>query len=117
MIYETRIATGRHHIESRSPALGEYCCKDPCRKCLPTDWPNWDLDGHMATKEMPLLLDNGLPMQLDGVGDVDDLFGDSANLPLRQPTKQIELRLDQLRSRGCCKYALPEILLFPLTPY
>ncbi|KAF4123421.1 hypothetical protein GMORB2_6122 [Geosmithia morbida] len=51
---------------------------------------------------MPLLLDNGLPMQIDGVGDVDDLFGDgTGGLPMRQPTKQIDLRLDQLRNRGC----------------
>lgn len=59
----------------------------------------------MATKDMPLILDNGgLPMQLDGVGDVDDLFGDASALPLRQPSKQIDLRLDKLRNRGCCKY-------------
>lgn len=58
----------------------------------------------MAAKDMPLILDNGLPMPLDGVGDVDDLFGDAAALPLRQPTKLIDLRLDKLRNRGCCKY-------------
>jgi hypothetical protein len=57
----------------------------------------------MAAKEMPLILDNGLPMQLDGVGDVDDLFGDTAPLPLRQPSRQIDLRMDKLRSRGCCR--------------
>lgn len=60
----------------------------------------------MATKEMPLLLDNGIPMQMDGVGDVDDLFGDATGLPtMRQPSKQIDLRLDQLRNRGSFKYA------------
>ena len=62
----------------------------------------------MATKEMPLILDNGLPMGLDGVGDVDDLFGDATAIPLRQPSKQIDLRMDKLRNRGCCRYGCPK---------
>ncbi len=55
-----------------------------------------------AGKEMPLMIDNGLPMPLDGVG-VDDLFGEGATLTLRQSSKQIDLRMDKLRNRGCCK--------------
>lgn len=63
----------------------------------------------MAAKEMPLILDNGLSMPLDGVGDVDDLFGDGAGLPLRPPSKQIDQRMDKLRNRGCCRYVSTQL--------
>ncbi|KJZ78400.1 hypothetical protein HIM_02438 [Hirsutella minnesotensis 3608] len=51
---------------------------------------------------MPLLLDNAMPVDLN---DVDDLFGDNVglSLPLRSQGKQIQGRLDELRSRGCCQ--------------
>lgn len=66
----------------------------------------------MTSKEMPLILDNDIPMQLDGVadvtdvgdvGDVDDLFGDTATaLPTIQPTnRHLDRRIEQLRNRGC----------------
>lgn len=56
----------------------------------------------MATDKMPLMLGNEMPMQLEGV--VDDLFGDDVGLPLqvRPPSKQIQQRMDELRSRGAC---------------
>ncbi|KAI1077092.1 RNA polymerase II mediator complex subunit Sin4 [Whalleya microplaca] len=56
---------------------------------------------------MPLILDNpmgGEAMQVD-LTDVDDLFGDGAqlSLPPRPPSKRLRQRLDELRSRGCCQ--------------
>jgi mediator of RNA polymerase II transcription subunit 16 len=60
----------------------------------------------MVSKEMPLLLDNDIPMQLTGagdVGDVDDLFGDASALPLRPAIRHLDERLDILRNRGCCQ--------------
>ncbi|KAI0007080.1 RNA polymerase II mediator complex subunit Sin4 [Xylariaceae sp. FL0662B] len=56
---------------------------------------------------MPLILDNpmgGEAMQVD-LTDVDDLFGDGAqlSLPPRPPTKRLRHRLNELRSRGCCQ--------------
>ncbi len=70
----------------------------------------------MASTEMPLLLDGtmsvngamdvmGASMALDDV----DLFGDPVienplDLPSRPaPSKQLQQRLDELRSRGCCR--------------
>lgn len=66
----------------------------------------------MTAKEMPLILDNDIPMQLDGVadvadvgdvGDVDDLFGDTAaSLPNLQPTnRHLDRRVELLRNKGC----------------
>lgn len=58
----------------------------------------------MADKDMPMLLDNGIDngmsMPMDGV---DDLFGDTTALPMPQSTKQIDLKIDKLRTRGCCR--------------
>lgn len=50
---------------------------------------------------MPMLLDEGMSMPMDGVDDVDDLFGDTAALSMPQSSKQIDLRMDKLRNRGC----------------
>lgn len=52
--------------------------------------------------KMPLMLDNTMPVDLNGV---DDLFGDEP-LSLQPPIqgKQLFQRLDELRSRGCCQY-------------
>ncbi|KAG5985084.1 hypothetical protein E4U55_001587 [Claviceps digitariae] len=56
----------------------------------------------MTTDRMPLMLDNGLPMDHS---NVDDLFGDgvSLQLPIRSLGKQLQQRLDELRNRGCCQ--------------
>lgn len=56
------------------------------------------------TKDMPLILENDLPMHLGDVGDVDDLFGDGTGLPLRPLSTQFDQRMDDLRNRGCCQY-------------
>lgn len=64
----------------------------------------------MADKNMPMLLDNGLTMPMEGVDDVvagvDDLFGDTTALSMPQTSKQIDLRIDRLRTRGCCRLAI-----------
>lgn len=60
----------------------------------------------MSSKEMPLILDNDIPMQLAGVGDVgdvDDLFGDTATLPLQAPSHQLDQRMNLLKNRACCQ--------------
>ncbi|KAM5355943.1 hypothetical protein ACJ41O_002589 [Fusarium nematophilum] len=51
---------------------------------------------------MPLMLDNPIPVDLN---DVDDLFGDGVGLsiPVRSQSKQLQQRMDDLRSRGCCQ--------------
>ncbi|KAF4464866.1 mediator of rna polymerase ii transcription subunit 16 [Fusarium albosuccineum] len=51
---------------------------------------------------MPLMLDNPMPVDLN---DVDDLFGDGVglSLPVRAQSKQLQQRMDELRSRGCCQ--------------
>lgn len=57
----------------------------------------------MTAEKMPLMLDNAMPVDLN---DVDDLFGDAVglSLPVRAPSKQLQQRMDDLRSRGCCQY-------------
>lgn len=54
---------------------------------------------------MPMLLDEGMAMPMGGVDDVvdnvEDLFGDTAALSMPQSSKQIDLRMDKLRNRGC----------------
>jgi hypothetical protein len=57
----------------------------------------------MAADEMPLMLDNAMSVDLN---DVDDLFGDDValSLPVRSQGKQLQQRLDELRSRGCAQY-------------
>jgi mediator of RNA polymerase II transcription subunit 16 len=49
--------------------------------------------------EMPLLLDNAMPVDLD---DVEDLFGDGVGLalPVRQNSLQLETRLEELKFGG-----------------
>ncbi|KEY74115.1 hypothetical protein S7711_05365 [Stachybotrys chartarum IBT 7711] len=56
----------------------------------------------MAATEMPLMLDNSLPVDLD---DVDDLFGDGVDLtlPVRSQRKVLRHRLDELKNNGCCQ--------------
>ncbi|RSL56616.1 hypothetical protein CEP53_006736 [Fusarium sp. AF-6] len=56
----------------------------------------------MTAEKMPLMLDNAMPVDLN---DVDDLFGDTVglSLPVRAPSKQLQQRMDDLRSRGCCQ--------------
>ncbi|RFU79222.1 mediator of rna polymerase ii transcription subunit 16 [Trichoderma arundinaceum] len=51
---------------------------------------------------MPLMLDNTVPVDLN---DVDDLFGDGVglSLPDRSHNKPLSLKVDDLRSRGCCQ--------------
>lgn len=55
---------------------------------------------------MPMMMEE----HLDALGGAlpsmdDDLFGDEV-LPLapRPPSKQLQKRVDELRSRGCCRY-------------
>jgi hypothetical protein len=60
----------------------------------------------MADKDMPMLLDNGISMPMEGV---DDLFGDTTALAIPPSTKQIDLRMDKLRTRGCCRSANPRL--------
>lgn len=62
----------------------------------------------MTANKMPLLLGNpmdGDAMHVD-LNDVDDLFGDGVPLGLhtRPPSKRLHQRLDELRSRGACRY-------------
>ncbi|KAH6608645.1 hypothetical protein Trco_001991 [Trichoderma cornu-damae] len=56
----------------------------------------------MSADKMPLMLDNTVPVDLN---DVDDLFGDGVglSLPDRSHNKPLSLRVDDLRSRGCCQ--------------
>ncbi|KAJ2971586.1 hypothetical protein NQ176_g7619 [Zarea fungicola] len=57
----------------------------------------------MATAEkMPMMLDSTIPVSLDGV---DDLFGDEVplSLPPKSQGRQLNQRLDELRTRGCCQ--------------
>ncbi|KAK2596175.1 Mediator of RNA polymerase II transcription subunit 16 [Conoideocrella luteorostrata] len=56
----------------------------------------------MTAEKMPLILDNAIPMDLN---NVDELFGDDValQLPVRSQGKQLQLRLDELRNRGCCQ--------------
>lgn len=73
----------------------------------------------MSGHEMPLLamsVDGGMHHVMDGAMALDDvdLFGDpvmdnalgNAGIDLRTrppPTKQLQQRLDELRTRGCCQ--------------
>lgn len=71
---------------------------------------------------MPMMMED----HLDALGGAlpsmdDDLFGDEV-LPLahRPPSKQLQKRVDELRSRGCCRYerispfqAVPSKLVCP----
>lgn len=57
---------------------------------------------------MPMMLED----HMDALGGAlpnmeDDLFGDEV-LPMahRPPSKQLQQRVDELRSRGCCRYDL-----------
>lgn len=56
----------------------------------------------MADKNMPMLLDDGMgsmPME------PDPLFDDTAALSIApRPSKQIDLRIDKVRNRGCCRW-------------
>lgn len=54
---------------------------------------------------MPLMLDNAVPVDLN---DVDDLFGDGVglSLPDRAHDRSLALKLDDVRSRGCCQCVL-----------
>lgn len=63
----------------------------------------------MTADKMPLILDNAMdtmgatmPVDLDDV----DLFGDPVGLtlPAHPPSKQLQQRIDELGSRGCCQY-------------
>ncbi|UKZ66623.1 uncharacterized protein TrAtP1_007795 [Trichoderma atroviride] len=58
----------------------------------------------MTAEKMPLMLDNTVPVDLN---DVDDLFGDGVgvglSLPDRSHNKPLSLKVDDLRSRGCCQ--------------
>jgi mediator of RNA polymerase II transcription subunit 16, fungi type len=57
-------------------------------------------------EKMPLILDHPMngDMQVNHT-DLDDLFGDSValSLPVRPQSKQLQQRIDELRSRGCCR--------------
>jgi mediator of RNA polymerase II transcription subunit 16 len=59
----------------------------------------------MTAEKMPLMLDNTVPVDLN---DVDDLFGDGVglSLPDRSHNKPLSLKVDDLRSRGCCQCVL-----------
>ncbi|KAL7786186.1 mediator complex, subunit Med16 [Trichoderma ceciliae] len=56
----------------------------------------------MTAERMPLMLDNSVPVDLN---NVDDLFGDGVglSLPDRSHNKPLSLKVDDLRSRGCCQ--------------
>ncbi|KAH0491294.1 hypothetical protein TgHK011_002731 [Trichoderma gracile] len=56
----------------------------------------------MTEDKMPLMLDNAVPVDLN---DVDDLFGDGVglSLPDRAHDRSLALKLDDVRSRGCCQ--------------
>lgn len=57
----------------------------------------------MTSDKMPLMMDNtSIPVNIH---DVEDLFGDGVGLSLqvRSQSKQLQQRLDELRSRGCCQ--------------
>lgn len=62
----------------------------------------------MTAHKMPLMLDSSMPVDLP---DVDDLFGDGVamSLTLRPQSRQIQARLDQLRTRGCCQYVTLQV--------
>lgn len=57
----------------------------------------------MTAEKMPMMLDD--PMAVD-LNDVDDLFGDTVglSLPVRPDNKNLLLRTDDLRRRGCSQY-------------
>lgn len=56
----------------------------------------------MTEEKMPLMLDNAVPVDLN---DVDDLFGDGVglSLPDRSHDRPLSLKVDDVRSRGCCQ--------------
>lgn len=56
----------------------------------------------MTANKMPMMLDNGMAVDLNGV---DDLFGDAVglSLPVRIQGKHLNQRMDELRSRGSCQ--------------
>ncbi|KAL7945985.1 mediator complex, subunit Med16 [Trichoderma barbatum] len=56
----------------------------------------------MTEEKMPLMLDNTVPVDLN---DVDDLFGDGVglSLPDRSHDRPLSLKVDDVRSRGCCQ--------------
>ncbi|KAI0021221.1 RNA polymerase II mediator complex subunit Sin4 [Xylariomycetidae sp. FL0641] len=64
----------------------------------------------MTDHKMPLILDGSMggmgeaTMNVDQL-DVDDLFGDGVplGLPPRPVSRRLRQRLDELRSRGCCR--------------
>lgn len=75
----------------------------------------------MTTDRMPLLLDDNAMNGLNGAMAVDldgvDLFGDpvpadhvAIALPISPPSKQLQQRVDELRSRGCC-----QLVVLPVT--
>jgi mediator of RNA polymerase II transcription subunit 16 len=49
---------------------------------------------------MPLMMDDDMDI------DINDLFGDGADLPLpsRPPPKELFQRIDELRGNGCAQY-------------
>lgn len=54
---------------------------------------------------MPMMLDDHMgPLGAAMPNMDDDLFGDEV-LPManRPPTKQLQQRVDEMRSRGCCR--------------
>lgn len=58
----------------------------------------------MTSTKMPMMEDHNMG-PLDGIPNMDDdLFGDEV-LPMdpRPPRKQLQQRVDELRSRGCCR--------------
>lgn len=56
--------------------------------------------------KMPMMLDEDMDPLAGGIPAMDDdLFGDEVlPMPPRPPSKQLQQRIDELRSRGCCRY-------------
>lgn len=59
----------------------------------------------MTSSKMPMMLDDHMgPLGAAMPNMDDDLFGDEV-LPMtnRPPSKQLQQRVDEMRSRGCCR--------------
>lgn len=63
----------------------------------------------MTDSKMPMMLDDHLDPLGGGMPSMDDdLFGDEVlPIPSRPPSKQLQQRVDEMRSRGCCRYGCP----------
>lgn len=64
-----------------------------------------ELTHTMTDAKMPMMLDDHLDALGGGMPSMDDdLFGDEVlPMPSRPPSKQLQQRVDEMRSRGCCR--------------